>query len=87
MRFAIMPTLHVRDVPEEMYERIRRLALARNRSLGAEVVTLLDKALAQEEIRQSQAKLLTGIRRRRQKKPPNPKVPDSLVLLREDRAR
>ena len=38
-----MATLHVRDVPETLYDRVRKLAASRNRSLSAEV-TLLDQA-------------------------------------------
>ena len=35
-----MPTLHVRNVPESIYDRLRPRAQARNRSISAEVVML-----------------------------------------------
>ena len=36
-----MATLHVRDVPEDVYARIRALARSEGRSLNAQVVRLL----------------------------------------------
>ena len=33
-----MATLHVRSVPEELYERIQRLAQSSSRSLSAEIM-------------------------------------------------
>ena len=58
-----MPTLHVRNVSDNLYDRLRQRAQERNRSLSAEVVTLLDFAL--EESSNNQSQLLKGIRRRR----------------------
>jgi plasmid stability protein len=80
-----MATLHVRSVPEDLYERIQRLAQSRSRSLSAEVITLLYQALEEEENRKRQGKLLADIRRRRFTLPPG--APDSVELLREDRRR
>ena len=80
-----MPTLHVRSVPEDLYERVRQLAQLRSRSLSAQVVTMLYEALAEEEQRKDQARILTSIRRRRFAPPEN--TTSSLELLREDRLR
>lgn len=80
-----MPTLHVRSVPEDLYDRVRQLAQLRNRSLGAQVVTMLYEALDEEEQRKDQTHILTSIRRRRFTPPK--KVASSLDLLREDRRR
>jgi hypothetical protein len=44
-----MPTLHVRSVPEDLYDSGRKLAQLRSRSLGAQVVTMLYEALDEEE--------------------------------------
>jgi plasmid stability protein len=82
-----MATLHVRDVPDELYERIRKLAQAKNRSLSAQVNTLLARAVADEEHRQSQAELLAEARRLRESIKWDPSFPDSTTLLREDRDR
>jgi antitoxin FitA len=80
-----MATLHVRSVPEDLYERIQNLAQSRSRSLSAEVITLLYRALEEEENRKRQGKLLADIRRRRFALPAG--APDSVELLREDRRR
>jgi plasmid stability protein len=80
-----MNTLHVRSVPDELYERLQKLAHAKNRSLSAQVITMLAQAIEDEERRKKQAKVLTSIQRRRFKAPQN--APSSLELLREDRGR
>jgi plasmid stability protein len=80
-----MSTLHVRSVPEDLYERVRQLAQLRNRSLGAQVVTMLYEAIDEEEQRKDQARVLTSIRRRRLV--PTKKTASSLELLHEDRRR
>ena len=80
-----MPTLHVRSVPEDLYERMRKLAQLRSRSLGAQVVTMLYEALDEEEQRTDQVRVLSSIRRRRFA-PPR-KAASSLDLIREDRQR
>lgn len=80
-----MNTLHVRSVPDNLYKRIRTLASIKNRSLSAQVITLLAQAVEAEERRVEQAKVLSSIQRRRFKAPKN--APASLELLREDRGR
>jgi plasmid stability protein len=82
-----MPIFHVRNVPDDLYARIQQLASNQNRSMSAQVVQLLDQALRAEEARQSQARILAGIRRRRVAYAKNPSAPDSVALLREDRRR
>ncbi len=80
-----MPTLHVRNVPDDLYDKIRKQAAAQNRSISAEVIVLLQRALLQSE--REQDEVLAGIRRRRFFRPADAGAPDSLALLREDRAR
>ncbi len=80
-----MNTLHVRSVPDDLYNRLQQLAHARNRSLSAQVITMLAQAVENEERRKRQAKTLTSIQRRRFKAPKN--APLTLALLREDRKR
>jgi len=80
-----MPTLHVRNVPEDLYERIRIQAASENRSISAEVIMLLQRAI--NEPARPQSEVLAGIRRRRFFRPEEANAPDTLTLLREDRAR
>jgi len=90
--------LHVRDVPDELYARLRELAQRQRRSLSAEVVVLLEDASREGETRRSQAQILADARRsqaqiladldrlRASYRPPVG-APDTTALLREDRER
>lgn len=80
-----MPTLHVRSVPDELYQRLQGLAQEQSRSLSAQVVALLSRAVDQEELQRQQAGALQAIRRRRFTPPQS--FRDSTTLLAEDRGR
>jgi len=80
-----MATLHVRSVPEDLHERLYRLAQRQSRSLSAEVITRLYQAVEAEENRQRQGQLLADIRRRRFSLAAG--ALDSPELLRADRQR
>ena len=80
-----MNTLHVRSVPDDLYNRLQKLANTRNRSLSAQVITMLAQAIEDEERRKSQSKTLSSIQRRRFKAPKN--ALSTLALLKEDRTR
>lgn len=80
-----MATLRVQNVLDELYKALLDRALAEHRSLGAEVILLLDAALAQAS--RSPARILTAIRSRRSFSPAAVGAPDSTTLLREDRNR
>lgn len=80
-----MPTLHVRNVPKDLHERIQALAQSRNRSMSAQVLNMLSSAVEEEELRQSRSRILSSVRRRRFTYAQD--VPDSATLLREDRER
>jgi len=80
-----MPILHVRNVPEDLYEHIKQQAAESNRSISAEVITLLQRAIFTMSMPQDE--ILSQIRRRRFFRPSMVGAPDSLTLLREDRAR
>ena len=53
-----MPTLQVRELPEDVYRKLRRLAEAENRSLAQETIVLLRKALGLETSHQRRRKAL-----------------------------
>jgi plasmid stability protein len=44
-----MATLHVRNVPDDLYEELRVVAEADGRSIGAEAISLLRGALAERD--------------------------------------
>jgi len=79
-----MSTLYVRDFPEELHRKVRKQAARKRRSMGAEVIVLLEEALDNEAARERSARILEDIARSRESLP---KSSDSLQLLREDRDR
>ncbi len=80
-----MATLHVRNVPEDLHKRIQTIAYLKNRSLSAQVISMLSRAAEEEELRESRARILMAVRRRRLTY--KQEVPDSATLIREDRER
>jgi plasmid stability protein len=80
-----MSILHVRNVPEELYARLKRRAEIQRRSLSAEVITLLEWAV--EEAERAPGITLRSIRQRRSYSPADAGAPDSTELLRKDRER
>jgi plasmid stability protein len=80
-----MSILHVRNVPQDLYARLKQRANAQRRSLSAEVITLLEWAVEQAETSPQLA--LSSIRRRRSFNPALAGAPDSTELLRQDRER
>jgi plasmid stability protein len=81
-----MPTLYVRDVPSELYERLRREAAAARRSIGAEAIELLNRGLASRS-GTSLDQLLEGADRIRAEHALPPGSPSAAELVREDRER
>ena len=81
-----MATLYVRNFPEELYARLKAAAAEARRSLSAEVVVIVDEALEERAAREH-SEALRRIEERRQRNPQPPDAPDSLTILREDRAR
>ena len=58
-----MSILHVRNVPQDLYLRLKQRAETQRRSLSAEVITLLEWAI--EEVERASELSLESIRRRR----------------------
>ena len=81
-----MPTLYVRDVPSELYERLRREAAAARRSLSAETIELLRRSLSPRR-GVSLEQLLQGADRIRAEHPLPTGAPTAAELIREDRER
>jgi plasmid stability protein len=86
-----MATLYVRDVPQEVYDALRARAEEEGRSISAEAIALLKKALEDEtEARRRQAEHMAALKRMGEISdsitlPPG--YPGSVELLRKDRAR
>jgi len=82
-----MAILHVRNVPEKLYERIRKLAEEEDRSVTAEVIRLLSQGLQARNARRDAAAAIERIRSRSRKVVLPRGWKDSAELLREDRSR
>ena len=80
-----MAILHVRNVPEELYARLKCRADSERRSLSAEAIMLLEWAM--EEVERTSEATLASIRQRRSFDPALAGAPDSTALLRQDRDR
>ncbi|MEH1934256.1 MAG: Arc family DNA-binding protein [Nostoc sp.] len=88
-----MATLYVRNLPDDLYAKLQELAVSQHRSINAQVITLLEKALKTEaqqiedQKQQNVLKVLEGSRQRRRVNPADFGLPDSTQLIREDRDR
>ena len=81
-----MPTLQVRELPEDVYHKLQRLAEAENRSLAQETIVLLRKALGIEGSHVERRRAILAMLQTHHP----PKIPASLSaeqLIREDRDR
>jgi plasmid stability protein len=86
MQEVLMPALQVRELPEDVYARLRAKAAAEHRSIAQETVVLLRRALRVPESRKDERNaLLERIRER--VLPQIAEMPPSEVLVREDRDR
>ena len=80
-----MPNLYLDDVPSEVYDRLRQLAGAHNRTLEAEAVNLLQLGLGSVPSDRTPGEILAELRRHSFTPPPG--TPESVDLLRKDRRR
>lgn len=80
----IVATLHVRNVPDDLYARIRERAADERRSLSAEVIAILERQLPPKG---AAREVLAEIDRLNELHPWPANLPDVVELLREDRSR
>ena len=80
-----MPTLHVRNVPEDLYSEINAMAREQKRSLSAEVIALLERAVEPRRRKEDQLALLDRMYRDRVKLPKG--LPSIVDVIREGRER
>ena len=81
-----MPTLYVRNVPAELYQRLRQEAAASSRSLGAEAIELLRRSLSPRSGVSLDGLLKRADRIRAEHRLPADS-PTAAELIREDRER
>jgi len=82
-----MKTLYVRNVPESLHAKLKRLAARNRRSMGAQVVIIVDQALSGESPRRASSRALARIEKRMRGYTAPADAVDSVEMLREDRER
>ncbi len=82
-----MPTLQVRNVPENIYRRIVNLAELERRSIAQETLSLLESALNMDNNNKSHREKLINCILHENKNTYSVNVPDPVPLIREDRER
>jgi hypothetical protein len=80
-----MPTLQVRDLPEDVYIRLSMLAEEENRSITQQTIVLLKESLGLHRNNKLRRKAL--IKSIADKNYPNSKKLDIVKMIREDRDR
>ena len=89
-----MATLQIENLPDDLYSRIQSLAAENNFTLNEAVIYLLKQAFEPNEVKMAQdqqtklmSEVLQRIRSRPRVNPIDFGLPDSTVLIREDRNR
>ncbi len=82
-----MPNLQVRDLPENIYNRIKELAEEERRSITQQTIILLEKALEIEKENKRRRKRLLDQIAEENKESEREAPADPVPLIREDRER
>jgi plasmid stability protein len=83
-----MATLYVENVPDDLYEALRRQARKNRTSIAGEVLTLLEQFVPTEAVLARRAEALTFALQAQKQKPLGPgPFPSTEEMLREDRER
>ncbi len=80
-----MPTLQVRDLPEDLYVKLSRLAAQEHRSLAQQTIKLIEEGLKAHQNRKFQRRAL--LQEIEQRNYPDTSEIDTVQLVREDRER
>jgi plasmid stability protein len=83
-----MATLYVENVPEELYDALKKRAKGNRNSISAEVLTLLRENVATEQELKRRRKLFEDLKKLRSANPlTSGPFPSAEEMLREDRRR
>lgn len=83
-----MATLYVENVPDEIYDALRKQARANRKSIAAEVISLLEQNVPTEEELKRRRKAIASLARLRAMQPAGPgPFPSADEMIREDRER
>jgi hypothetical protein len=81
-----MPTLQVRDIPEDIYKRLTQVAKQENRSITQQTIVLLQEGLGIKHSNKERRRVLMETIKAKNLIIENNKV-DPVELIREDRDR
>lgn len=82
-----MATLHVENVPDDLYEALRSRARARRRSIAAEILLLLEENAPTEKELRARRDFVRKLGRLRSRARSKGEVPTAEQRVREDRER
>jgi plasmid stability protein len=82
-----MATLYVENVPEDRYEALRNRARERNRSIAAEIISLLEENVPTEKELRARRGFLRKLETLLSREKPMGSFPSTEELIREDRDR
>jgi plasmid stability protein len=83
-----MATLYVENVPDELYEALRKQARQNRKSIAAEVLALLEAHIPTARELKSRREFIRRLQRLRSQPSPSPgPFPSTEEMLREDRSR
>jgi len=80
----MMAILHVRNVPDDLYERLQKRAATERRPLSAEITSILERQVPPQG---TAREVLAEIDRLNELHPWPADLPDAVEILREDRSR
>jgi plasmid stability protein len=83
-----MATLYVENIPDGLYEALRRQAKARRRSIAAEILAMLEENVpTAQELRSRREWVRNLAKLRKQKTGSGGSFPNTEEMIREDRER
>ena len=83
-----MATLYVENVPDDLYEALRKRARSQRRSIAAEVLTLLESPIPTDKVLRARKTAVRKLRGLKFTKSSSAAArPTSLEMIREDRDR
>jgi len=83
-----MATLYVENVPDDLYEALRKRARSQRRSIAAEVLQLLEQNVPTEAVLRARRKAFNALAKLRSEASPLPgPFPSTEEMVRQDRER
>jgi plasmid stability protein len=82
-----MSTLYVENVPDDLYEALRKRAKENHRSTAAEVRSILERNVSTSAELRRRRIFLNQVKRLHSKRRSNKKFPSSEEMIRKDRSR